>query len=687
MTEARGPGPGEGLRARLVAMLVALLAAAVLAAGAIAVVTFNQAVEPELAKRTRLIGSVVRTELQRALDVGVQLDAMAGLDAYLAETLSRFGEVERIAVVDAAGRTISEAQRAPAPARLHAAGISMLLSRRQNAQAFPIVDGNRLVGEIRIDTRAGFVESRLADVFLDIVVLAMVAVLMAVELAVAIAVLSVGKPLERIQRLLERQAVGDFLHRIGSGGIGSLGRTAQRLNDRAQDLAERLAALPARVRDDVLASREFRIATGRPAMLRLSDVGDIRPALFMFSVATEVSVSFLPVFARAAERPAWLPLEFAAAAPLMAYLVALAVLAPFAGALARRHGPRRLFLASVPPAALALAALGFSDSVPEIVFWRVVMASFYALATIACQEYALRADAGRGATRSIGTFLAVVYAGVFCGSALGGVIAGRFGFGAAFLTGALLAGIAGAIGVVTMRGSAGDPAVAAARGEGDEAPAAGAMLTAAGQMRAGAGGAAAFRFDPRFVALLLGAAVPMSTATAVFVWYLTPLMLAGAGSGPAEIARVVMLYYLPVVLLGAIVTRWADGRIGPKPLVLAGAGGSGVAMLSLTAWHGFWPTVLAVCAFGICHTLMRAPLYTLADRLAGGSPGARSALRLFERAGAIAGLSASAWFLPLAGPQRSIGAMGVVVLAGIGAYALAEIAGRAHTGQGEEGST
>jgi len=662
--EARAFGPGDGMRARLVALLVALLGAAVLATGALAVAALSQAVEPELAKRTRLIGSVVRAELQRALDVGVQLDAMAGLDAYLAETLQRFGEVERIAVIDAAGGAISEAQRPPAAARLGAAGLSTLLSRQQASQAFPIVDGNRLVGEIRIDTRPGFVESRLTDVFLDVAVLAIVAALMAVELAVAIAVLSVGKPLKRIERLLAQQAEGDFRHRIRGGGIGSLGRVVERLNDRAADLAERVAALPERLRDGVRASLAFRIADGRPAMLRLSEVGDIRPALFVFSVATEVSVSFLPVFARAAERPAWLPPEFAAAAPLMVYLVALAVLAPFAGALARRHGPRRLFLLSVPPAALALAALGLSEGIAGIVFWRGVMAVSYALATIACQEYALRADAGRGATRSIGTFVAVVYAGVFCGSTLGGVVAGRFGFGAAFATGALLAALAGAIGIVTMRGSAGDAGKA---GDADDP-------SGAGGRREADGG----RFDARVLGLLFGAAVPMSTATAVFVWYLTPLMLAGAGSGPAEIARVVMLYYLPVVVLGAIVTRWADGRIGPRPLVLAGAGGSGVALLSLTAWSGFWPTVLAVLAFGICHTLMRAPLYTLADRLTEGSARARSALRLFERVGAIAGLSASAWFLPVSGAEGSIRILGFVVLAGIAACAV----GRSSAGQG-----
>ena len=58
------------------------------------------------------------------------------------------------------------------------------------------------------------------------------------------------------------------------------------------------------------------------------------------------------------------------------YLVALAVLSPFAGFMARRLGPRRLFLLSVPPAAVSLAAMAFSNSLAEITIWRGMMAVF-----------------------------------------------------------------------------------------------------------------------------------------------------------------------------------------------------------------------------------------------------------------------------------------------------------------------
>src|SRR3546814_6556237 len=76
-------------------------------------------------------------------------------------------------------------------------------------------------------------------------VIALVATLVALELTLAVTLSSVGKPLDRIFRLLAEQSDGTFLHRMRPGGIGALARAAARLNDHAEDLAERLGALPA----------------------------------------------------------------------------------------------------------------------------------------------------------------------------------------------------------------------------------------------------------------------------------------------------------------------------------------------------------------------------------------------------------------------------------------------------------
>lgn len=628
------------LRAHLTLVLMAIVTASVLALGVAALMVFDRAVSPELDNRTRLIGSIVRGEIQRTVELGIPFDALVGLEDYIAETLADFEEVDRISVDNAAGRTITEIVRDTPASFLQNSGLGRAIGLERGVFVLPILAGNEIVGEITVETSAVFVETRLREILLDVMVIGLVASVFALELALAVAVGSVGKPLDRVFRLLGEQREGDFRHCARAGGLSGLGRAVVRLNDHAVDLAERFAGLSAAARVRIEAAGA-RIADGRPLRVRVSDFNDIRLALFLFSVATEIAAAFLPLYARQAARPAWLAPELAAAAPLLLYLVALAALSPFGCALARRFGPRRLFLASVPLTALSLAAMAFSDTLLAVAVWRATTALFYATATISCQEYALRA-AGPGSTaRPAAAFVAVIYGGVFCGAGFGGVVASRFGFEAAFLTGALIALASGALGARAMSGRAGDA------GDVPAGPAQGSRSS--GSLR-------------WLLSLLFGIAVPMNAATAIFIWYLTPLMLAAAGSGPAEIARVVMLYYLAQIVLGPLVARAAEARAGPATLVIAGAAVSGVMLLSLLLWGGFWAIALAVAGLGLGHALIRAPQYALTLARTGGSSASLSALRAIERLGALAGLAASAVWLRELGPETTVRTLGIVVL-------------------------
>jgi predicted MFS family arabinose efflux permease len=232
------------------------------------------------------------------------------------------------------------------------------------------------------------------------------------------------------------------------------------------------------------------------------------------------------------------------------------------------------------------------------------------------------------------------------------VIAGRFGFEAALVCGAVLALAAGVLGFSLLSGEAGDPVVTAS--------------THSAGLQAGR------TFGLRFITLLLGVTVPMNAATAIFVWYLAPLILAGSGSGPAEIARVMMLYYLATVVFGSMVSRLADGRKGQLALVTLGAAASGAALLLLTLWGGFWGVVSAVTGLGVGHAMMRGPSYSLAVRITGGSRRALSALRGIERLGAFAGLAASALLLVHVDALASIRALGILVLCGIVLFLIVE---------------
>ena len=177
----------------------------------------------------------------------------------------------------------------------------------------------------------------------------------------------------------------------------------------------------------------------------------------------------------------------------------------------------------------------------------------------------------------------------------------------------------------------------------------------------------------RFLALLFGIAVPMNASVAIFIWYLTPVILSAGGAGPSEIARVVMLYYLAIVLFGPMAAKASDGRVGHKTLMICGALASCLALMSLLMWSGFWAVTVAVVGLGLGHTMIRPSLYSLALRMTGGPGVGLDILRLIERVSAILGLAACALLLGNKGMESSLQMLSAVLLTGLVLYVTIEL--------------
>ena len=351
--------------------------------------------------------------------------------------------------------------------------------------------------------------------------------------------------------------------------------------------------------------------------LRYSEIIDIRLALFVFVAGTEVSASFLPVYAGAEGRPAWLSANLAAALPLLFYLAAVMMLSPFGGRMAERVGARRLFVASAFPAALSLLIMALASEVVVIALSRAGVGLSYALASIACQEYALRAERDSSLSRTSGTFIAMIFGGTFCGSVLGGVMAQHFGYGFALMIGAALVLSAAAVGHLTMSpdASTGRAALAPPRDQREHlAPL-------------------------RYAALTVGIAIPLNLVTAVFVWYLAPMQLAALGADTSETARVVMLYYLAQILLGGVLSSVARDVPGRWAAVMLGVMVTAGALVALSRDTGILPMIIATAGIGIGPALRRGPLLALITDLAQAAGLSLAGLRMAERLGALLGLA------------------------------------------------
>ncbi|NGM86951.1 MFS transporter [Parapusillimonas sp. SGNA-6] len=668
--------PGHSAASRLVPLAALMIVMAVAALGYFAVTLFNHAVQPELDNRSQLIGIGVRNNIERALALDVPLDQIAGTEKYLLGVMTSFPEVARIAIRTAGGVPVTQVERRPdgtaaaVPVAPQDAVEDTASQVDDGTFRFAILSGNSLAGEVLITVDHAYVEQQFVDVFLDVLVVILVVLLLAFEVMLAAVTRSVGKPLDGLYQILASQAEGDFSHRLKFGVRSSITRAVARFSDHAIDLHERYAALRQRTgpsveadvqRDQRLADigRRYRLTATPPHIADMKDAVDMRLPLFLFATGEELSKSFLPLLVRsAATDMAWINQEVLVSLPLIAYLLALIVLSPLAGGLTDRYTARKVFLFALLPVGISHIGLSVSSSVAEFVVWRGVAGAGYALATITCQEYALCTSTDGKHGRAMGGFVTVVIGGTFCGTAVGGVLADRLGANNTFLVGATLVAVSAFIAFKMMSGT-----------DTERVPA---------SAPTGPPSHSAFS-NRRFVGLLLGIAIPANIMMASFLWYVVPLALSDLGSRPADIGRVLMIYYLITILAAPVAARWMDRAPDISFLLASGGAISGVGLLCLTYWYGVWPMVGAVALAGIGHAIVRATQVPLTLRIAAtsarhtSSAKALAALRMWERAGSAIGLATTGVLVGHYGYGVTIGVIGVLTVAGTLAFLAIEM--------------
>jgi methyl-accepting chemotaxis protein len=284
--------PGRLVARRLVLLAAVLILTAAVALGALALRAFDRAIEPELANRAGLVGTIVRASIQRALDLGMPLDRLVGTEAYLDRILDDFPEISFIAIVGAEGTIAFAAGPLGDPER---AALATKAGNTSTLRTYPVLANGSLAARIAVGVNRAFVARQFQDVFLDVGVVVLVAVLLAFEIMLALIGITVTAPLDRLDRLLADQAAGDFSRRLSGIGRSAAGRLAASLSRRAEELhagyerlSRRLASCPrdtaAAVRSRALA-RRFGLAGQAPRTLERKDVNDIRLPLFLFATA------------------------------------------------------------------------------------------------------------------------------------------------------------------------------------------------------------------------------------------------------------------------------------------------------------------------------------------------------------------------------------------------------------------
>ena len=655
------------MASRLVPVAALFIVASALVMGAGTLRQVTRSFEPEFSARTDLIGAVVSENVQRVVSAGVPIDRLAGAEQYFGDMLMRLPEVARVAIVTPDGRPVLEAGdprrgglRDPPEARSHAI----------------LVDGEE-IGAVSIEIDPGFVARSFRNVFLDMAVVVLVSILLSFEVMVLFASRSLTAPLDRLQRLAAMQAVGNFSIRAAGKATGTVGRLTALLSDRAETLHHSYQA--SRQTDGMAGpaledlGRRFGLSGAAPVTLRLTHFTNIRLALFLFAAADELPASFLVLYTRAASNPwGWIESSIVISLPLAGYLLANFVTSPFARMLTERLGSRPLLLLAMVPVIGADVGLFWATSVPEIVLWRTVAGFGYALVVLACEDYVLDTAPRGERDRALGMFSAVYFGGIFAGTALGGVLADRFGQPTVFLVSA--GSVTASLVLIASLTRA-----SAARGAAGAAPS---PISWRGALS-----------SRRFLVLLAAVVAPAQIMDQAYVVFLVPLVLDGLGFEVADIARCLMLYCLAVAAVGNLPGRLVVSGLTPARGALVGQLAAGSALLLVAIEPDTVAMIAALTLAGFGFGLVRWATVSMAMEIAEtelahlGPASVLGTLRPFERIVSVAGLFAIAAVAGRIGHAGATATVAFGLLAGailFACFAMVARHGRSLTREGAD---
>lgn len=636
-----------GLRAGISLAIALILCAALAVIGWGAGQAAERTIAPEIEAKAVFVARSAAALVGRALAAGIPAGELVGVAAYFDGLRADNGEFARIRLL--AGDGTEMARSGEAPAAAGAPELSAPVPGRDGAAA----------GRVVITIDPGVVARKVAGVLVDVAFIGVVSLLVALELVALVVGMGAIAALAAVEGRVRALARGHLARHESGGGaradrlIAPIDRQVAGLAGRHEAARDEAARRGDRAALAALDDLSERTGVGRIEPAQGQAPGLVRPALFLFMLAEELTRPFLPRFAQSlASGDGLLGPGAAASLPIVAFMAVVALCQIPFSTLSERVGRRTGFLIG---ALLAAGGYLLSAGVPHYgVFLaaRILSATGYALVFVSAQGHVI--DHARGPARgaALAVFVKAIMVASLCGPPVGGVIADRLGAEAAFAVSAGFALLALLVAALTLpRGAPGRRGRALSLAD----------LGAAAR-------------TPRLMALLLGCAFPAKFLFAGLCFLMVPLELQRQGFPAAAIGRFQMIYPVIMVVAVPLFAAWADRSHARAAFVAAGGLVAGLGALGVPLDPSLLPMVAALALLGLGQAMSIASQSALvADMAAGarsGGAGVLGLFRLIERTGNAAGPASAGLLMAGVGFAGASGLMGALVVAGALLFAL-----------------
>lgn len=687
------------LNRRLVTVTIFVVIMASIFITIFTLVEFNAYLKPELEKKAYVSANSIRSDVEHALEAGIPLDKIRGMDTYLGDIASDYKEFLYVFITDPQGKPIyrggdyvqatftrlaENAQALPQNTfeenkygfQHLSDGVLQLVSlipfvsgQRSDILAAPVSfsQGGEAVGKIHIGLDAYFIRGELTNVFFDILIILIAVILVSIEFILVMVLLNISLPVQRLEEVLRLQSTNDFSRIANSGSKDEIGRLVGILNNAAlelqtkyKELYNKLFARDKNAADKLRAFGErFHLQSVFKSKADNANMFDARIPLFVFSFAEELQKSFMPLYVDALYSPVFgLSRDIIIGMPIALFMLVIAIATPFAGGWADKYGNKRLFLIGLVPAVTGYIGCALATNIYDVLIWRGATAAGYAIIVISCQGYIAATLTRENRAKGMAVFVGILMSATMCGTALGGIVADRIGYHPVFFLSAIFASIAGLCAWKMMSAHVRDENVANAVQKE--------TAKDSNKVKRKGGVRSLFR-NRKLMALILFCAIPVKIVLTGFFYYLIPLYLVSLGSSTAETGRIMMLYALLIIPISPIAARYVDKTQRISEMVVVGSFMSGIVLVVLSNYPSVWALVLAVALLGVAHGVVKAPL--IAAVLAScegeksvGRTQILGILRTSERIGSVAGPIIVGGLVTIFGYGVSMGIIGAMVL-------------------------
>ena len=300
----------------------------------------------------------------------------------------------------------------------------------------------------------------------------------------------------------------------------------------------------------------------------------LRPLVFFMLFAMDMSISFIPLRMAELVPAGSLSRDMLLGLPISAEMGMTGISVLLAGAWIKRQGAR-------PPlmAGLILVGLGYLGSMLSTAPWhfvaaRAVVGLGYGLALLTAQASTVKDG-------MLADMVAGVYAGSLCGSAMGAMLAERFGYAPVFLLSAAIL-----LCLVPL------PRLLLQPGRDDRQEQRAAAKISFGQIRRLLG-------DRRFLGFVLLSLIPSAMLCVGFLNYFLPVYLKSAGTAQSDIGRIYMLNCLLVIYSGPPLSRLVMKTRSKAGMVCVAGIISALSLLGLAVLPPLPATLLGAVLIGL----------------------------------------------------------------------------------------